>query len=93
MPTPVAALLHCGGAHNALKQTLDGEFGARPVLNAGQIHPILSPAEPQRAGGPASPSMATPEASACLDLLKAGQAMPKEWVDRPVSGIRLKGEF
>src|SRR5215475_1380649 len=94
MKEVVLALLHGEGAHGyELKQTLDGTFAdLLPALNAGQIYTTLARLTRDE--------LVTSEAvegdargKRVYRLTSAGLAMLAEWVNRPVSGMRLKNEF
>lgn len=88
------ALLHAGAAHGyELKQTLDGTFGdLLPALNTGQIYTTL--ARLTRDELVTSESVdGDARGKRVYRLTPAGRATLAEWVDRPVSGMRLKSEF
>src|SRR5687768_15928324 len=94
MKEVVLALLHGGGAHGyELKQTWDGKFGDLvPALNAGQIYTTLARLTRDELVT-SEPVEGDPRGKRGCRLTAAGQATLDEWVNRPVSGMRLKSEF
>ncbi|MFI5897050.1 PadR family transcriptional regulator [Actinoplanes sp. NPDC051513] len=94
MKEVVLALLHGDGAHGyEVKQTLDGKFeDLLPALNAGQIYTTLARltrdelVTSEQVRGDA-------RGKRVYRLTAAGRAVLEEWVNRPVSGMRLKSEF
>lgn len=94
MKEVVLALLQGGGAHGyELKQTLDGKFGDLvPALNAGQIYTTLARLTRDELVT-SEPVEGDARGKRVYRLTAAGRAMLEEWVNRPVSGMRLKSEF
>ena len=90
----VLALLHGAGAHGyEVKQVLDGQFGdLLPALNAGQIYTTLARLTRDNLVT-SEPVEGDSRGKRVYRLTPAGQALLEEWVDRPVSGMRLKSEF
>jgi DNA-binding PadR family transcriptional regulator len=89
----VLALLHRGAHGYEVKQTLDGTFAdLLPALNAGQIYTTL--ARLARDGLVTSEAVeGDARGKRVYRLTPAGRSVLAEWVDRPVSGMRLKSEF
>ena len=88
------ALLSVERAHGyELKQSFEQEFGdLLPALNAGQIYVTLGRLE--RDGlvvGQAVPGDS--RGKRMYELTEAGRAALAAWIERPVSGRRLKDEF
>jgi len=88
------ALLSDDGAHGyELKQSLEHEFGdLLPALNAGQIYTTLARLE--RDG--LVVSRAVPgdgRGKRVYEPTEAGRAALAAWIERPISGRRLKDEF
>ncbi|HYJ67394.1 MAG TPA: helix-turn-helix transcriptional regulator [Nocardioidaceae bacterium] len=88
------ALLSGGDAHGyELKQALEGEFGTLlPSLNAGQIYTTLARLE--RDGLVVSrPVAGDGRGKREYQLTVEGRAALAGWIEKPVSGRRLKDEF
>jgi DNA-binding PadR family transcriptional regulator len=94
MKEVVLALLHGGDAHGyELKQTLDGKFGdLLPALNAGQIYTTLARLTRDELVT-SEPVEGDARGKRVYRLTAAGRLLLEEWVNRPVSGMRLKSEF
>jgi DNA-binding PadR family transcriptional regulator len=94
MKEVVMALLHGGGAHGyELKQTLDGKFGdLLPAMNAGQIYTTLARLTRDELVT-SEPVEGDARGKRVYRLTGSGRAMLEKWINRPVSGMRLKSEF
>jgi DNA-binding PadR family transcriptional regulator len=89
----LALLAGASGHGYELKQTLEHEFGELlPALNAGQIYSTLARLE--RDGLVAGQGVAgDSRRKRVYELTEAGRAVLAGWIERPVSGTRLKDEF
>jgi DNA-binding PadR family transcriptional regulator len=88
------ALLSGERAHGyELKQSFEQEFGdLLPALNAGQIYVTLGRLErDQLVVGHAVPGDS--RGKRVYELTDAGREALAAWIERPVSGMRLKDEF
>src|SRR5262244_412901 len=88
------ALLGSDGAHGyELKQSMEQQFGdLLPALNAGQIYVTLGRLE--RDGLVVSEEVAgDSRGKRIYELTDVGRDVLAAWIDRPVSGTRLKDEF
>jgi DNA-binding PadR family transcriptional regulator len=88
------ALLAGDSGHGyELKQTLEQEFGQLlPALNAGQIYSTLARLE--RDGLIVGRDVAgDSRRKRVYELTDAGRTALARWIERPVSGTRLKDEF
>ena len=72
---------------------MDGKFGdLLPALNAGQFYPTLARLTRDELVT-SEPVEGDARGKRVYRLTPAGQALLEEWVNRPVSGMRLKNEF
>jgi DNA-binding PadR family transcriptional regulator len=88
------ALLAGDSGHGyELKQTLEQEFGTLlPALNAGQIYSTLARLERDRLVRGRSVA-GDSRGKLIYELTDAGRAVLAAWIEKPVSGTRLKDEF